>query len=79
MYVLQKKCLNALKSRSNVGFYVPFDSQGHIVAGPHDINIVLWLNVNFRTSYRKGKFGEKLDAFDLVNTKMKVFKCLTRI
>ena len=31
--------------------------------------IVLWLNANFTTSYRKRKFGDTTDAFDLVNTK----------
>ena len=34
-----------------------------------DFKLVLWLNANFRTSFRKRKFGEKPDTFDLLNAK----------
>ena len=31
--------------------------------------IVLWLNANFKTGFRKRKFGEKPGIFDLSNAK----------
>ena len=31
--------------------------------------VVLWLNANFRTGFRKQKFGEKPGMFDLSNAK----------
>ena len=31
--------------------------------------LVLWLNANFRTGFRKRKFGEKPGTFDLLNAK----------
>ena len=34
-----------------------------------DVEIVLWLNANFRTGFQKQKFGEKLRTFDLLNAK----------
>ena len=38
------------------------------------LQLVLWWIVNFRTDYRKRKFGEKPGAFDLVNANAYVFK-----
>ena len=38
--------------------------------------VVLWLNLNFRTSYRKRKIGKKKGAFRLLNSKTKVLKCV---
>ena len=31
--------------------------------------VVLWLNANFKTGFRKRKFGEKPGIFDLSNAK----------
>ena len=36
---------------------------------PCDPTVVLWLNANFRTGFRKWKFGEKLGMFYLLNPK----------
>ena len=36
--------------------------------------VVLWLNANFRTGYRKWKFGKKPGTFDIVKAKTSVFK-----
>ena len=36
---------------------------------PNVMIIVLWLNANFKTGFRKRKFGEKPGIFDLSNAK----------
>ena len=35
----------------------------------HFFKLVLWLNANFKTGFRKRKFGEKPGIFDLSNAK----------
>ena len=41
-----------------------------IIYGKYYIfQLVLWLNANFKTGFRKQKFGEKPGVFDLSNAK----------
>ena len=47
-------------------------SLGKKFSTPLDIEVVklvLWLNANFKTGFRKRKFGEKPGIFDLSNAK----------
>ena len=55
-------------SRDSVFFNNRSDLDGAIL-NENGGSLVLWLNANFRTGFRKRKFGEKPGTFDLLNAK----------